>query len=245
MDNDVEQKGSNTIEVAATEEFEKVVQIALKKAINVSALKFQTPKEVMYEGGREINIAITEGKRNRYYVYGLHGVETIEENAADAVQRAEEISGVVINDAGEYVWTKGNRSIKNQIMKIEEASVTDEKNSVAVCLDTILKCEGVTKNTELLLQNGDTVLSILDDNLEDAQILDLAGCSLESVLYYVNCDIPVLAMLQDGNAVLIVGYNELNTVIMDPQTGTIYKKGMNDSKEWFEQNGNCFMTYIK
>ena len=52
-------------------------------------------------------------------------------------------------------------------------------------------------------------------------------------------------MLADGNAVLIVGYNELNTVIMDPNTGTIYKKGMNDSKLWFEENGNRFITYSK
>lgn len=245
LDNDVEEKGSNTIETAVTEEFEKVVQIALKKAINVSALKFQTPKEVIYEGGREIAIASPERTRNRYYVYGLKGMVEIEEKVSDAVRKADQISGVVVNDAGGYVWMKGNRSLKNQIMKIEEASVTEEKNSVAVCLDTILKCEGVTKNTELLLERGDTVLSILEDNLEGAEILDLSGCSLDSVLYYVNRDIPVLAMLQDGNAVLIVGFNELNTVIMDPQTGKIYKKGINDSTKWFEENGNCFMAYIK
>lgn len=244
LDNDIGQKGSNLLEVVATEEYEKIVQIALKKAINVSGLKFQTPKEVMYEGGREIHIADMDKILNRYYVYGMRGVEAIEEKASDAVKKAEKLSGVVINDAGGYVWMKGNRYLKNQIMKIEEAAVTEEKNSVAVCLDTILKCEGVTKNTELLLARGDTVYSILDNNLEDAQILDLSGCSLDSVLYYVNKDIPVLAMLQDGNAVLIVGFNELNIVIMDPLTGKIYKKGMKDSTEWFEENGNCFMTYI-
>jgi len=81
--------------------------------------------------------------------------------------------------------------------------------------------------------------------MEASQILILSGCSLESMLYYVNRDIPVMAMLEDGNAVLIIGFNELNIVIFDPQTGTIYKKGMNDSKQWFEENGNNFITYIK
>ena len=55
----------------------------------------------------------------------------------------------------------------------------------------------------------------------------------------------MLAMLGDGNAVLIVGFNELNTVLMDPLTGEVYKKGMNDSTEWFEENGNCFITYTR
>lgn len=246
MDNDVEEKGSNVIEVAATEEYEKIVQIALKNTIESKSLKFLTPKEVMYEGGREVIIGKQEDDEPaRYYVYGLRGLQSMEKDAADAVKQANEISGVVINDSGDYVWRKGNRSLKNQIMKIEEASVTEEKNSLAVCLDTILKCEGVTKNTEYMLAKGQSVLSVLENNLEDAQILDLSGCSLDSVLYYVNRDIPVLAMLQDGNAVLIIGFNELNIVVMDPQTGKIFKKGMNDSTEWFLENGNCFVTYIR
>ena len=58
----------------------------------------------------------------------------------------------------------------------------------------------------------------------------------------------VLAMLQDGSAVLIIGFNELNTVVMNPgaEDGNyVYKVGMNDSREWFEQNGNRFITYVR
>ena len=89
------------------------------------------------------------------------------------------------------------------------------------------------------------VMEILEKNLTDVQVLELSGCSLQSVLYYVNKDIPVLAMQEDGNAVLIVGFNELNTVLMDPQTGEVFKKGINDSTKWFEENGNSFVTYVK
>lgn len=89
------------------------------------------------------------------------------------------------------------------------------------------------------------MFSILQENLEQAQILDLSGCSLSSVLYYVSRDIPVLALLNDGNAVLVVGYNELNTVIFNPLSGQIKKMGMNDSEDFFEANGNSFFTYVK
>ena len=89
------------------------------------------------------------------------------------------------------------------------------------------------------------MFSILNSDLQDETILDLTGCTLDAVLYYVNKDIPVLALLEDGSAVLIVGFNELNIVVLDPMTGTLYKKGMNDSTEWLNENGNRFITYVR
>ena len=53
-----------------------------------------------------------------------------------------------------------------------------------------------------------------------------------------------MAMMNDGSAVLIIGFNDLNTVLMNPETGTVYKYGMNDSEKLFEENGNHFITYI-
>ena len=88
-------------------------------------------------------------------------------------------------------------------------------------------------------------VEIMKDAMPEAEILELQGCSLDSVLYYVNQDIPVLAMLQDGSAVLVIGFNEQNTVVMNPEKGTVYKVGMKDSTEWFEQNGNSFITYVR
>ncbi len=130
-------------------------------------------------------------------------------------------------------------------MAIQGEAATEEKGALAVCLDTILTFEGISRNSQYLLERGGNVYTILENNLENATVLDLSGCSLDSVLYYVNQDIPVLVMLEDGSAVLLIGFNEMNTVIMNPETGTVYKMGMNDSKEWFEQNGNRFITYIK
>ena len=130
-------------------------------------------------------------------------------------------------------------------MAITEDEMSETRSSLAVCLDTILKFEGISRNTQRLLDSGSTVFSILDTDLQEETILDLTGCSLDAVLYYLNKDIPVLALLEDDNAVLIVGFNELNIVVMDPITGTLYKKGMNDSTEWLSENGNRFITYVR
>lgn len=236
----------NTLEVVAVDVYEKVTQIALKKEIEKASMKFLTPKEVLFEGGRDIVIADMDDESSRYYVYGKNGIEGIFMDEGNAVILASSVSGVVVNDAGSYIWMKGNRRLKNQIMAIQGTPVMETEDSLAVCLDTILEYEGISRNAQYLLNRGETVFRILKDNLEEATILDLTGCSLDAMLYYVNQDIPVLVMMEDGSAVLLIGFNEMNTVIMNPdEGGAVYKMGMNDSREWFEKNGNRFITYMK
>ena len=96
-----------------------------------------------------------------------------------------------------------------------------------------------------LLQQAVREAGIGIELLPGAEVLELQGCTLDSVLYYVNQDIPVLFIGDDGEAVLIVGFNDLNTVWMNPENGRVYKVGMNDSKKFFEQNGNNFITYLR
>ena len=95
------------------------------------------------------------------------------------------------------------------------------------------------------MEQGENAYGILENVLKDYQILNLSGCTLDAMLYYVNQDIPVLSIKEDGTAVLIIGFNQQNIVLMDPENGKIYKKGMNDSREMFKENGNRFMTYIR
>lgn len=245
MNSESELQTQNTIEIAAVDKYEKLTQISLKNKIEADSLMHLTPREVLFEGGRGITLLESQEEIERYYVYGKYGIETVSTEAGGAIRLADSISGVVVAEDGEYIWKKGNRSLRNQIMAIQGEQMSEERNSLAVCLDTILAYEGIVRNSEYMLRRGDSVLTILRESLENEQVLDLTGCTLDSVLYYVNKDIPVLAMLEDGSAVLVVGFNEKNTVIMNPETGTVYKVGMNDSTAWFEQNGNRFITYIK
>lgn len=237
--------GKNTVEVINAGIYEKQVQIVLKETVDTKGLKILTPKEVLFEGGREISLAGQESKKERYYVYGPRGVEGICMNPANAVKIAYERSGVVTDDAGNYIFRRGNRVSRNQIMAITAKEVTEGGSSISVCMDTMLALEGVVRNTELQLSQGESPYEILAGSLVDYRVLDLTGCPLDSVLYYVNQDIPVLALLNDGNAVLITGFNESQIVIMDPVSGNLYKRGMSDSAEWFEENGNYFVTYVR
>lgn len=243
MNNQTVAGSKNRVEVVATENLKKIVQIAMRGEMKDKTIKYMAPQEVLYEGGRTVAPEVFS-ERDNYYVYSKGDVIGVYSGPSPAIRLAYETAGVVVNDAGEYVWIKGNTATKNQIMKIAGTKVGEENTTLAVCLETILNYEGFSTDVQTYLDSGETAMEILDRMLPHKRILDLTGCNLESMLYYLDKDIPVLASSDDGNAVLLVGYNELNTVWMNPKTGTVYKVGMKDSTKYFEENGNNFITYI-
>ncbi len=242
--------GSNTLDVISVDVFEKIIQITTKNDIKSKQLRVLTPNHTLFEGSRNVAVEIERNTVTKpfYYVYGLDGIKDIFTDPADAVSLANDAPGVVVDDSNNYVWIKGNLLRSNQIMAITRMAESYEDitqtDSVVVCLDLMLRFEGVNRNVESLISGGESVVSILKSSFPDSQILELDGCPLSAMLYYVNQDIPVMAMMNDGEAMLLIGFNDLNTVLMNPVNGQVYKYGMNDSEKLFEENGNHFITYV-
>lgn len=243
MNSEYDSVKTNFIENENDERFEKLTKISLKKDIKVATMKHLSPKMVLFEGNRNI-ILNSMRSEEQYVVYGKYGVDSFYVHPGNAIERAYNIAGTVMNSHGEYIYTKTSRSTKNQIMAITEDASTPEKSSLATCIDTLLEYEGVVRNAQYLLNQGETVLGILRDALPNYEILDLSGCTLDMVLYYVNRDIPVMTLLDDNRAVLIVGFNDTEIVIMDPDKGEIYKLSNEEAQTKFENSGNGFITYV-
>ena len=241
--NKTQNVGTNHLVSAVTELHENIQQIELKKEIEIKTIKYLTPREVMYEEGRYIRMD-QPGDRKIYLVYAKGKVEAAFTDVGKAVDYAYEHVGTVTNAEGKEIYKRAETSIRNQIMAISEPGIDREKSSVAVCLDVLLEQEGVSRNTTYMLQSGESVEQIMTDNLKNCEILNLTGCPMDAILYFVNLDYPVLAVKEKDKAVLIIGFNQQNVVLMDPENGKIYKNGMNDSREMFEKAGNQFITYV-
>jgi len=241
MYNEVIAAGKNNVETAVTQNLKTVVQIAARNAIDEKALKLLTPKEVLFEGSRNLDLETVPGRK--YYVYGKYGVIDVMTSQAKAVQLAYENAGAVTAEDGSYIWKKDRIFTVNQIMAIEAEKIEDGETSLSVCLDSILQFNGKAQDTVELLESGQDALEILRDNLTEHLVLDLKGCSLDAVLYYPDRERPVLALMQNGSALLITGFNEHNVVLMDPVLEKVYKVGLNDAQKLFEENGNRFIAY--
>jgi len=239
-----ETAGTNIIQYIVTEKYEKQTVIALKKPIDVNSMEHLNPKLVMYEGDRTTNVD-EDLDRGQFVVYGKYGAQSIHSDASIAVLKGYEQSGSVMNEQGEYIYKKTSLDYKNQIMAIQPDAATDARTSLAVSLDTMMSYGGVIRNSQYMLNQGYSVLEILNESMEDCQVLDLTGCTLDIVLYYINKDIPVLVMTDSSSAVLLIGYNETEVVIMDPVAGDIHKITREEAARWFESSGNGYITYLK
>lgn len=234
----------NNITYVKDDIYKEITRITLKKTIKPESMKHLSPKMVVHSDSRQINL--TENMNlDRYVVYGKNGVDGIYSDAAKAITRAYNISGIVMDDKGNYIYQKTGRQYKNQIMAIKHESVGNGRTELAVCLDVMIGYGGVVRNSQYMLDQNESVLEIMSSALEDYDVLDLSGCSLDMILYYVNMDIPVLSLLSDGSAVIIIGFNDTEIVIMDPSTEEINKVEMEKAVEWFEENGNSFITYVQ
>ncbi len=242
--------GNNVVTVVSVDTFEKIVQITTKTEIKSKQLRVLTPDQTLFEGTRDVAITVERDtvENPLYYVYDMTSEVRVYTDPSKAIQDAYNAPAVVTTDNNRYAWIKGNLLKSNQIMAITRTAESYEdmtsQKPIAVCLDLILQFRGTNRDVDGLLANGMGAMQILENSLTDVRVLDLDGCPMSAMLYYVNQDIPVMALLNNGQAMLIIGFNDLNTVLMDPSTGAVYKYGMNDSINLFENNGNHFITYI-
>ena len=71
-----EEPGQNKVVTADIDIYERYVQIQTKTTIDTKTIKVLNPKEVVFEGGRELTLdAVSEV--SRYYVYNAYGVQGI------------------------------------------------------------------------------------------------------------------------------------------------------------------------
>lgn len=265
VNNKTETTLKNKLSSVVTEAMETTYQTNLFKEPAEGSLKITNPKEVVFEGTRNISL-----KNNdtipRYYVYSKGELDEIHTSASDAVINASENHGVVVDKKMSYIWETENRKASTRIASIEEKkdslsseaeSSSEEDNSenpeeedtadlssyYAECLDVMLKTEGVYKDTYKELQTK-SLTDVLKSNL-DVNVVDLSGCSLDDALYYVSRGFPVMAMTGQNAAVVIIGYDSKNTILFDPVKNSIYKYGMNDSTALFESAGNKYLSYVK
>lgn len=273
MSNATKETNHNILSSIVAEESETTFQTVLYSESNAS-VKVTNPKQILFEGNRNI-ILDNPDNLARYYVYAKGSLQAIFADQSDSILEAYELNGVVVDKRGAYIWEYADRrdevqievdipegiSIANEpkedlentsedssesIDETDENSteISNSPSSYALCVDVMLRCNDVYKDTATLLKSN-SVIDVLKDNLDNRVVLDLGGCNLSSVLYYVSHGYPVMALTGEGNAVVILGYNAKNTIIYDPTKGQIAKMGMNDSKALFESSGNQFITYVK
>ena len=219
------------------------IQIVLATTVSDKAPKLLTPRETILEEMRTVSLR-DENNTKHYFVYVKGDVILATDNVTEAVIAANEKMGVVIGDNLEYVWKRSRKATQAPFSDIIVGAEDAEAGSIAQCINAMLEKEGINISVGALIEGGETPKSILNNTMKDVNVLDLTGCNVEEVLYYVSCGSPVFAMTGSNDAVLIIGYDNNNVVIFDPGMGTTYRKSITEADEIFSNAGNVFFAYL-
>ncbi len=218
---------------------ELVINFA-SKVITSDKLSIRYPKVIKFDDTNALSLRELISSDERYYVYGRGGISAICDNPAAAVIAADSVGGVVLDDAGNYVWARKSREQSVNLGNVSSTACAG--GNIASSVNAILQANGIITDVSERIQNGESSISILNDSLKNATALELLGCTLDEVLYYVNKGEPVMGMVENENCVLIVGYDMYNAVLMEPSTGTIYKQGLEETQAQFKQYGSRFVA---
>ena len=205
-----------SLETYSTDRMQRQLRLAFADAAENTDVAVMKPHQLTTGEPLTITLSGTD-TTEKFYVYGMGELVAVYDKAAYAIQRAEQVSGVVISSAQAYVWERGNRDL---------AYSTD--------------AEAFQK------EGGETSLQACERYMEQygAHRVDLTGCRLDQVLYVINKGRPVIAVIDGDHAVLLTGYTTSDITYIDPDNGQESTVSVSDMEELTDQGGNTFIGYI-
>lgn len=232
-----------SLETKSSEPKKQEYYFALSGTRGSGKLRTLTPKQVVFEGNR--TLGLEQGVADsHYYVYGFDGTFAGAFTSANrAVQTAYDNMGVVVDVQQNTLWTRGGRKTRTNLGSMSNPQQKDGESSLQAALEILLGTRKSYSDISAYLEEGYTPYEILSAQTT-GRVLDLSGCSVSMVLYYVSEGYPVLALEGGNTAELITGYDPQNIVVTDPLTCESSKRGMNDSTEQFAELGNLFLVCL-
>lgn len=205
-----------SLETYSTDRMQRQLRLTFADAAENTDVAVMKPHQLTTGEPLTITLSGTD-TTEKFYVYGMGELVAVYDKAAYAIQRAEQVSGVVISSAQAYVWERGNRDL---------AYSTD--------------AEAFQK------EGGETSLQACERYMEQygAHRVDLTGCRLDQVLYVINKGRPVIAVIDGDHAVLLTGYTTSDITYIDPDNGQESTVSVSDMEELTDQGGNTFIGYI-
>lgn len=220
--NNEEKEESNImLEQYVTELKESQQRLLYVDGISDKEPKVLKPKQVLFESPTKINFDKVD-MSDKCYVYSYGSMQGIYAKAGAAIQKANETNGVVISSRQSYIWEKGNRNLRYALEnKGEELNLIRSK-----------------------LTDGQTPIEIMDA-ISEGKAIDLTGCAVEDMLYIINRNIPVIAMLDTSNAVILVGYEENYVTYIEAASGEQRSTSYEEMDAMTQASGHAYVGYAK
>lgn len=222
----------------------KETQYRLTFAESIQDTKAKTlkPKQVIQE---RVTVLDYEEKTSEsyFYVYGMGEQAGVFEEAGEAIELAEKLSGVVISPKQNYVWEADNRVAWYRNFNVSAFAANDGETNLAACIRKVLGYEGKSVDVAAELSSK-TPEQILGEQL-GTEAVRFRGCSVKDMFYLIDKGVPVIGLKDSTNAILFVGYDAKTATYIDPTNGGTYASSIEKVDEMLKGSGNTFIGYVR
>lgn len=231
------------ISVSTTESEVRKKQVVLQLSASIEDINditMRASKEVTFTERKDATIDVTFANEGRYYVYGFGDFKGSYTSLGNAVSKANEVYGAVVNNKSQFLW-KRYKDTSAAVRNISGGG-TGTDQSLIESIRILLGFSGSEVDIEGMLAEGKSAIDIINQ-ATSGNALNLRDTTLDTVLYYVYSGIPVIAKNGDNSYVLLAQYDSTNVVYYDTATGQYVTKPLTDAAKIFAQWGNIFLTY--
>ena len=200
---------------------------------------FTATKQVMVTENTTLHLSDEEVRNSvKYYIYANGGISTSTNNIAKSIQMADEQMGTVMDSDSHIIWERGGKFLSKELSGISYPN--DGSSSLRACTQMLLQAAQITTTTSEL--KGQSPLSMLKRYIDLP--VNLTGCTVDEILYFVSSSKPVIAMTGNNSGVLIMSYTTTDVSWMDPATMRKYTMTINAAEEYFKKSGYKFISYV-
>ncbi len=200
----------------ASETHRKVYFIQLDQDVSQRGARVSVARRISYDRSSQLILgSVSQPQGMLFYAYARGKLQGIYSKFCQAAAAAYDQMGMVTDQYQRIIWDRVNRG-----------NIRNLREPQTLAYDIVRYMGEFTDST------------VTDSGM---LLLDARGAGLRQVLYFIGQGYPVLAYVEQGDYLLLYGYDQYNVSICDPNTGNTWKMGINDAENYFSGFGNDFI----
>lgn len=238
-----EESGNEYVSLKAywTDLKENQYRLQFSQGIQDRKAKTMKPKLVLQE--QVTQLETRSSNKEYYYVYGNGELLGIYLNAGDAIAVADEHAGVVVTSQQNYAWEDGNQVSWYRNFNVNGFTAQSGETTLEACVRKVLTYEGVSTDVSTALKEQ-AVEDVMETQL-NKEVIRYRDCSSKDMRYLIDKGVPVIAMINADDAVLLVGYDALTVTYISPSNGAVRSATFAKMDEMLEGSGCTFIGYVR
>lgn len=243
MNREAEPANGVKLKKSVTDIKQTQVAINMKEIKKDKAVLKIVPKHILLEQTRLVNLEVrTEGY---YYAYARGKVLLATRDESKAIRCANENYGVVVDSNLNYIFKRARNSSQTGISNLTINEADAGASSYVKAVSIVLSRENVGIRVSDMVESGQTLVQIMQSTLKDDKVLELKGCSIDEVLYFIDQGTPVIARTGVDQAILLTGYTANYISYYDPASNQYRTMSYEDMDAVLAGGGNYLIAYVK